>query len=167
MKNKGRQQHTCVTVPLLFEDDMTARMGCVKCEVNAMKPSVLQWCDAAIRLNVPDDVATDVAFRMRPFYVHPVWLALSKKEVRDPILVMCDDMAVARMGLFGYKKTHVVRGFKNNYRLSNGKTICLCCNEKDGSDILCTLKRTKPGLNVMILRLYGFTKGEPRVYTNP
>lgn len=123
-----------------------------------MKPSVLQWCDVGVRLDLPDAVVTEVAARMRLFCIHPLWAALSKKKEpgNDSILVICDNHAIARMGMFGFKKTTAVRnGFRNNYRCM-GRTVCLCDSEEDARLILNTLRQSSPGIEILVLKIMGY-----------
>lgn len=155
--------HVCEKIPLMFDDTMTCRLGCVQCELLLMQPSVLQWCDAGVRMNLPDEVVTEVACHMKHFHVHPVWLALSKKTKKNstdvPMIVMCDDIQVARMGLYGFKdKKQVIRSSRRDNYICNGKTIFFCYDGEDGDMVLRLLKKTNPEMEVMILRLTGYKR---------
>jgi len=163
MKIQGQQkQHVCRKVPLLFEQSLVWRLGCAQCEVDAMGPSMLEWCTIAVHKKLPDKLIQEVAAKMRHFSVHPLWAALSqKKEVgyNDAILVICDNHAVARMGMFGFKKTVLVHnGFRNNYKCM-GRTICFCDTEEDARLILHTLRQASPGLEIMVLKITGYKLG--------
>jgi hypothetical protein len=153
-----KKGHSCEKVPLLFEDTMTCRLGCAQCELERMQPSVAEWCLAGVRLDLPDDIVTEVACLMRSFHVHPVWVALSKKKkIYAPIIVLCDDMDVARMGLYGYKKKPIQRGQRDNY-YCNGKTVFFCYDGEEGDMVLRMLKQSNPDDDVVVLKITGYTR---------
>jgi hypothetical protein len=129
--------HVCRKIPLLYEQSSVCRMECLQCELDAMKPSVLQWVNVAVRLNLPDDVVTEVACRMRSFWVHPVYSALSSKDNTNPILVICDNPSVARMGMRPFRSKAVGK-FRNCYQC-NGRMVCLCGSDEEAGFVLDSL----------------------------